>query len=298
MTSSSAIGFVGLGNMGKPMVTRIIHGGHHPVVFDIRKDAVDSVRDIGATPASSPKEVASRADIVLVSLPTQVAVQQVALGDAGLIHGNRFRVYVDLSTTGPTMAEKISEQLAHGGVASLDAPVSGGVPGAVSGSLSIMASGPKEVFERCHPILQLLAKNIFHVGPKVGQGQALKLINNFLSATAMSATSEALMLGRKLGLDARMMAEVINNSSGRNSATQDKFPKNIIPRKFDYGFRTSLMCKDLGLYADMAKELGAPISIGETVRSIWQLVLAEEGEESDFTRVARHFEKLGGVEIS
>jgi 2-hydroxy-3-oxopropionate reductase len=274
------------------MSSRLLERGYPLTVFDIRNEAIAPLRRSGALVANSPAQIGSEAEIVLVSLPTPDIVREVALGDNGLIHGKKFHTYIDLSTTGPRVAHQVADRMAQEKFDVLDAPVSGGVPAAIAGTLSIMVSGPPHIFEKCQPILQVMGRSIFHVGSKIGQGQAMKLINNLLSATALAATSEAVVLGERAGLDTKTMIEILNASSGRNSATLDKFPSSILPRTFDYGFKTSLMCKDLDLCMEMADNMYLPMRIGEIVRQVWNLAKSEVGGESDFTAIFKHFEKL------
>lgn len=294
----ASLGFVGLGNMGSRMAKRLIQAGQDLVVYDIRPEAVEPFRSAGVTIVSSPAEVSSRAEIVLVSLPTPNVVEDVALGKNGLRDGGKMRVYVDLSTIGPRTARFVAERLKANEVDALDAPVSGGVPGAEKGTLAIMASGPKDTFENCRPVLEIIGKNIFYVGEKPGQGQMMKLVNNLLSATALVATSEAMVLGVKAGLEPKTMLDVLNAGSGRNSATEDKFPRSVVTRKFDYGFKTALMYKDLKLCMDEAEIAGVPMWVGTAVREMWKLAVATGGGDRDFTTIVQYFEDWAGVTVS
>jgi 3-hydroxyisobutyrate dehydrogenase-like beta-hydroxyacid dehydrogenase len=295
MNSLPKLGFIGLGNMGKPMSSRLLERGYQLVVFDSRNEAIHSLSEKGALAAKSPAAIGSETDIVLISLPTPDIVREVAIGENGLIHGRRFHTYIDLSTTGPDVAQLVGDRLVQEKIGVLDAPVSGGVPGAITGSLSIMASGPRQIFEECRPILRAIGDNIFYVGDKIGHGQVMKLINNFLSATALAATSEAVVLGAKAGLNPKSMIDILNASSGRNSATLDKFPKSILPGTYDYGFKTSLMCKDLDLCMEMANGMCVPTWIGGIVRQVWNFARYEIGSDSDFTTIFRYFEKRANL---
>jgi 3-hydroxyisobutyrate dehydrogenase-like beta-hydroxyacid dehydrogenase len=221
---SRQIGFVGLGQMGGPMSRRLRAAGHALVVHDLRAEATDALVAEGAETASSPAEVADRAEVVLVSLPTPQVVREVALGPDGLIHGDATRTYVDLSTTGQAVAMEVAAALAERGTLPIDAPVSGGVRGAINGTLAVMAAGPAAELERVRPLLEVFGR-VFHVGDRPGLGQLMKLANNFLSASAIVATAEAVVLGVKGGLDPATMLDVINASTGRNTASEDKFPR-------------------------------------------------------------------------
>lgn len=288
------LGFIGLGNMGLPMATRLIEAGHKLVVFDTRPEIVAEAVDLGAQAASSPRDVADRAETVLASLPSVQASRDVAVGADGVIEGRRVERFVDLSTVGSTAAQQIQTQLTERGIAMLDSPVSGGVGGAAKGTLALMVSGPRDEFEVVEPILARLGTPFF-VDTKPGAGQTMKLVNNLLAATALAATSEVVVMGVKAGLDPSVMIEVINAGSGATNASRDKFPKSILPRSFDYGFATGLMVKDVRLYLEEAEALGLPTEVAAAVGRLWELVMREEGPESDFTAAIKPIEAAAGV---
>jgi len=294
--AKETIGFIGVGRMGQPMASRLIAAGHPVVAYDVQGQALSAIAGKGAETASSPAEVAARAEIVMVSLPVPAAVHEVALGEQGVAAGSRARVFVDLSTTGPRVAKTIAAALAERGITAIDAPVSGGVTGAVKGTLAVMTSGPKPECDRLKPILEAIGK-VFYIGPEPGMGQMMKLINNLLSATATAATSEAVVLGVKAGLDPHVMIDVINAGSGRNTATEDKFPRAILPRSFDYGFALGLMTKDVKLCIDEADALQVPMWIGQAVKQLWLYGLGQGGPDQDFTALITHIEKWSGVTV-
>src|SRR6202049_2012805 len=256
------IGFIGLGKMGFPMARRLIEPNQQRVVFAQRKEALDRLVALGAQAASSPKDVADRAENVLASLPSLQASLEVATGTGGVSEGKLIKRFVDLSTVGSHMAVRIHDLLAKRNIVQLDSPVSGGVGGAEKGTLAVMVSGPKAEFEAIKPALAVIGK-VFFIGEKPGSGQTMKLANNFLSATAMVATSEAVVMGVKSGLDPNVMIEVINAGSGLNTASRDKFPRAILPRSFDFGFATGLMVKDVRLFLEEAKALGMSMEVAE-----------------------------------
>lgn len=289
----SRIGFIGLGNMGHPMATRLRAAGHELVVQDMRFE--HAARFAGAEAVRTPKDVADHADIVLLSLPTPGAVRSVALDDDGLVRGARAKLVIDLSTTGPTLAAELAEALGRRGVQFMDAPVSGGVTGAEKGTLAIMASGPKDAFERAQPFLSAFGR-LFYVGEKPGQGQAMKLLNNLLSATAMAVTTEAVVLGVKAGLDAKVMLDVFNAGSGRNTATTDKFPRSVLDRSFNFGFRAVLLHKDVRLCKEFADALGVAFPVGKAVAEVWERAAKELGD-GDFTRIVELAERSAGVTV-
>jgi 3-hydroxyisobutyrate dehydrogenase-like beta-hydroxyacid dehydrogenase len=290
------IGFIGLGNMGAPMAGRLLDAGHTLTVFDTREAALRPFAARGAQAAGSPAALASVVETVLVSLPTPDIVRQVALGANGLADGNKLKTFVDLSTTGPRAAEEIAKGLAAKGITAVDSPVSGGVGGAQKGTLAVMISGPKERFDQLRPLLEIVGK-VFYLGEKPGLGQMMKLANNLLSATALAITSEAMVMGVKAGLDPKVMLDVINAGSGRNTASQDKFPKAILPRTFDFGFTNGLMYKDVKLCLEEASALGVPMWVASAVRQMWFLACTQIGPDADFTTIVQCIEKWAGVEV-
>ena len=288
------IGFIGLGNMGFPMARRLIEARHQVVVFDTRKEVVDKLVALGATAATSPKDVADRAETVMASLPSLQASLDVATGKGGVIEGKKVKRFVDLSTVGSQMAVKIHDLLKKANIVQIDSPVSGGVPGAEKGTLAVMVSGPRAEFETIKAALEVIGK-IFFIGEKPGAGQTMKLANNFLSATAMVATSEAVVMGVKSGLDPKVMIDVINAGSGMSTASRDKFPRAVLPRSFDYGFATGLMVKDVRLAIDEMRSLGLNMEVAESVGRLWETVIRDQGAESDFTTAIKPIEKAAGV---
>jgi 3-hydroxyisobutyrate dehydrogenase-like beta-hydroxyacid dehydrogenase len=294
---TAPIGFVGLGQMGGPMSRRLLAAGYELVVHDLRAEAVEDLVAAGAEAAKSPAEVAGRAELVLISLPTPDVVRTVALGPDGLIHGGALRTYVDLSTTGQAVAVAVATALAERGVTTLDAPVSGGVRGAINGTLAVMAAGPVPALERARPLLEVFGR-VFHVGERPGLGQLMKLANNFLSATAIVATAEAVVLGVKGGLDPATMLAVINASTGRNTASEDKFPRQILSGNYAAGFTAGLLTKDLGLCAAAAEALGVPMPVAALVHAQWQRAVAELGAEADITRIVALVEQAAGARLA
>ena len=290
------IGFIGLGKMGFPMARRLIEAGHHLIAFDTRNEVVEQLVARGAEAGASPKDVADRAETVMASLPSLQASLDVATGAGGVIEGNRVKRFVDLSTVGSQMAVRIHDLLAKRNIVQIDSPVSGGVGGAEKGTLAVMVSGPRSEFEAIKPALQVIGK-VFFIGEKPGAGQTMKLANNFLSATAMVATSEAIVMGVKSGLDPKVMIEVINAGSGMNTASRDKFPRSVLPRSFDFGFATGLMVKDVRLALEEMKSLGLSMEVAEAVGRLWEVVIRDEGAESDFTAAIKPIEKAAGVVV-
>ena len=288
------IGFIGLGNMGQPMARRLIAAGHKLIVYDTRNDAVAPLVAMGAQVASSPADVADRVETVMASLPSLQISEKVALGEGGVIQGKRIKRFIDLSTTGATVAAKIAAGLARKNIVQIDCPVSGGVGGASKGTLAVMVSGPKVEIDLVKNVLAVFGK-VFVIGEQAGMAQTMKLANNFLSATAMAATSEAVAMGVKAGLDPTVMIDVINAGSGRTTASDGKFPQAILPRTFNYGFATALMLKDVRLCVEQAKSLNVPNSVMSAVLDQWEATNKEFGGDSDFTAIVKMIEQRAGV---
>jgi 3-hydroxyisobutyrate dehydrogenase-like beta-hydroxyacid dehydrogenase len=293
----AVVGFVGVGRMGGPMASRLLDAGYELCIYDVSAEAMKPFAARGAHIAASPAEVASQAEIVLVSLPTPDIVREVALGgNAGIINGSKVRLMIDLSTTGPGVATEVAGQLAERHIGWVDSPVSGGMTGAKAGTLAVMVSCPKKIFGEIEPMMKTFGK-LFFAGEKPGMAQTAKLANNLLAATAMVATSEVMAMGVKAGLDPKVLIDIINASSGRNSATQDKFPRAILPRTFDFGFATGLSYKDVRLCVEEAEAMGVPMVVGGAVREMLAITRARFGADSDFTHIAKLLEEWAGVEI-
>jgi 3-hydroxyisobutyrate dehydrogenase-like beta-hydroxyacid dehydrogenase len=276
------------------MARRLIEAGHKLIVYDTRDDAVAPLVALGAQVASSPADVADRVETVMASLPSLQISEKVAIGEGGVVQGKRIKRFIDLSTTGATVAAKIAAVLAKKNIVQIDCPVSGGVGGASKGTLAVMISGPKAEIELVKDALAVFGK-VFVIGEKPGMAQTMKLANNFLSATAMAATSEAVAMGVKAGLDPAVMIDVINAGSGRTTASDGKFPQAILPRTFNYGFATALMLKDVRLCVEEAKSLNVPNSVMSTVLDQWETTNKEFGGDSDFTAIVKMIEKRAGV---
>lgn len=290
------LGFVGLGRMGSPMVRRLAEAGHHIIVHDRRPDAASDLPGNSISVAATAAAVADEAEVVFCSLPTPPVVKEVVLGADGLASGAKAKVVIDLSTTGPSMAKIIAAELAGRGIDWVDAPVSGGIAGASNGSLAVMVSCKKSVFDEIEPVLANFGKR-FYCGENAGTAQVAKLGNNMIAAAVILLSAEALAMGVKSGLDPRIMCDIINASSGRNSATQDKFPRAVLPGTFDFGFATALSYKDVRMCVDEAENLGVPMVAGSLVRQMLAATNARFGPDSDFTSMVRIVEEWAGIEI-
>lgn len=294
--SSATLGFVGVGKMGSPMTARLINAGFKVCVYDASRDAMSAMEKLGAQAAGSAAAVASAVDTVFLSLPNPQIVQSVALGAGGIIEGNKVQRVIDFSTIGPRAAKAVADGLAAKNISYIDAPVSGGLKGAREGTLAIMVACAKPVYTAAEDLLRNFGK-VFHLGEIPGQAQTMKLANNLLAGAAIALTSEAMVMGVKAGLDPKVMLDVLNTSTGRNSATQDKFPRSVLPGTFDFGFTTGLSYKDVSLCIDEAEALGVPMVVGSTVRQMLAVTKALYGADSDFTSMCRVVETWAGVEV-
>ena len=290
------LGFIGVGNMGGPMSGHLLKAGHEVVVYDNNPAAAAKAAEAGASKLGSVKAVADQVETLFLCLPTPQIVEQVALGPGGVIEGSRVKTVVDLSTIGPRTAAAVAAGLAKRDIAYVDSPISGGVPGAVKATLAVIVSCPRALYDTLQPVLQNFGKTFF-LGEKPGQAQTMKLANNILSAAAVAMTSEAVVMGVKAGLDPKVMIDVINAGSGRNTASADKFPRCVLPRTFDVGFKAALAYKDVRLCVDEAEHLGAPMVVGSAVREMLSITLALVGKDADFSEVVKVCESWAGVEV-
>ncbi|MFZ0248650.1 MAG: NAD(P)-dependent oxidoreductase [Acidimicrobiales bacterium] len=274
------IGFVGLGNMGSVLAANLVETGHDVVTHDA---AGPGRNPVGAEFAATVADVAGRADVVILSLPDGSASEQVTRAIAATPR-RRVTHVVDTSTIGVAAAQAIDGLLESAGLSYVDAPVSGGIAGARSRTLSVMYAGGDAACETVEPALAGLSDRRRRVGDRPGMAQALKLANNFLSATALAATSEAVAFGLSVGLDMATMLEVIDSSSGQSAATSDKFPHHVVTGRYAAGFANSLMAKDMRLYIGAVEAQGAPSVLGSVTASVWERFAAEE-PGADFTRI-------------
>jgi len=290
------LGWIGVGRMGSRMARHLVDAGHKLTICDTSADAVRAFTDLGGTAVSTPRDVASAADVVFVSLPTPPIVEAVALGPGGVIEGDRVRYFVDTSTSGSATARRVFQGLAQKDIVGVDCPISGGLAGAEAGTLALMLACPESVFDELKPLVEPMGHPYF-IGSEPGQGQTRKLLNNLLSATAMAVSAEALVLGKKAGLDPALVIEVITAGTGRNTATETKIPKFVLPRKYDLGFSIGLLDKDVRLCLDEAKALGMPMVVGTAVEQLLAITSASEGYEADMTRIVKTLEQWAGVEV-
>jgi 3-hydroxyisobutyrate dehydrogenase-like beta-hydroxyacid dehydrogenase len=291
------VGFIGLGAMGVPMSQRLLEAGYSLVVHDVRKEAVEAIAAKGAKGAASAKEVAEQCRKVITIVPNSDAVEQVVFGAGGLLEGMKAGdILIEMTSSYPPSTLKVNQALAAKGIHMIDAPVSGGVVGAVAGTLSVMVGGDEKIFETCRPILSVMGKNLFYIGG-IGFGHALKAINNFLSATTLAATSEALILASKIGISPQRAVEVLQVSTGRSYATELKVPKFVLPRTFNSGFTLELMHKDLNTVTRMAREYKVPMLMANLVQEVYGYSLAHGDKNTDHTAIFASLEELAGTKV-
>jgi 3-hydroxyisobutyrate dehydrogenase-like beta-hydroxyacid dehydrogenase len=281
--------------MGANMSARLAGHVDRLLVHDLSPEAVQSLVDKGAVAVGSAKELGDTCDIVFMSLPTPPIVRAAVLGEGGIAEGSRVKIVCDLSTSGPKLAQELHDALTPKGIASIDAPVSGGIKGAHDGTLAIMASGPQAQYDTIQPMLARMGRP-FYMGETPGAGQVMKLVNNLLSIAAIAVTAEGMAVGIKAGLDPAKMIEVLNSGTGSNSATRDKWPRSVLPRSFDFGFAAALSLKDTRLLLDEASAMGVPLQIGEITRSYLERTLADYGDDADFTAMAKVVEQDAGLD--
>jgi 2-hydroxy-3-oxopropionate reductase len=290
------IGFIGLGIMGRPMAKNLLKAGYPLAVFDLNKDAMEDLVKAGALAARTCKEAAERADVVITMLPDSPEVKEVILAKDGVIEGvRRDAVVIDMSSINPLVSQEIEKELRKKGVEMLDAPVSGGEPGAIQGVLAIMVGGEKAVFEECLEILKAMGKNIVHVGP-IGSGGYVKLVNQIIVALNIAAVGEAFALGMKAGLDPQTIYQAIRGGLAGSAVLDAKAPM-IFQRNFNPGFKIKLHRKDLHNALSTAQSLGVPLPLSSFVQQILISLMVEGRGEEDHSALATFFEKMARVEI-
>lgn len=288
------VGFLGLGRMGGPMAENLLAHTGQLLVHDVSAQAVATLVEKGAEAAGSAAALGERCDVVFTSLPTPAIVREAVLGEEGVASRRAPRIICDLSTSGPQLADELADALT-GKAMCLDAPVSGGIAGAKAGTISIMVGGPAAAFEEVRPMLEAMGKPT-HMGETPGAGQTMKLVNNLLGAVAIGVTAEGMAFGIKQGLDPARMIDVLNQSTGINSATRDKWPKSVLPRTFDFGFAAALSLKDTRLLLDEAKAAEVPLPLGQIVADYLERTLEREGPQADFTAIAKVVEEAAGLD--
>lgn len=290
------IGFIGLGIMGKPMAKNLQKAGYELVVMDKNMDLTDEFAATGATVVSTPKAVAEQVKTIITMLPNSPHVKEVVLGNDGIIEGAKpGTIVVDMSSIAPLVSREIAAQLAEKEVELLDAPVSGGEPKAIDGTLSVMVGGKKEVFDKCYDIMKTMAGSVVLTG-SIGAGNTTKLANQIIVALNIAAMSEALVLATKAGVEPDLVFQAIRGGLAGSTVLDAKAPL-VMDRKFDPGFRINLHIKDLQNALDTAHEIGAPIQLTAGVMEIMQAMKADDMDGLDHGALIRHYEKLAKVEV-
>jgi 3-hydroxyisobutyrate dehydrogenase len=286
---STVVGFIGLGNMGRPMALRLVRAGYEVRAYDLVQEAREALRAAGAVAAESAAHAATGAKVVILMLPNSSVVRDVVTDAEFMQALDADALVVDMSSGEPAVTRELAAHLADRGIRMIDAPVSGGVSGAKNGTLTIMAAGTAEEVEVARPLLEVLGK-VFAVGP-VGSGHALKAFNNLLSATHLWATGEVMAAGERFGLDPDVMLSVFNASSGRSGSTEAKWPRFVRSGSFDSGFSLQLMIKDMRIAMDLCAKEGVPARLGQRALEVWEQAGAELDPGADHTEIARWLAK-------
>ncbi|MFC0401006.1 3-hydroxyisobutyrate dehydrogenase [Paraburkholderia rhizosphaerae] len=291
------IGFVGLGNMGAPMARNLLKAGHALQVFDVSAAAVQALAEAGAVPAASPKAAATAAECVITMLPAAAHVRSVLTGDDGVLAGVAQGVtIVDSSTIDPASVKAFAELAQRQRNAFVDAPVSGGTGGAVAGTLTFMVGGSTDAYEHVKPVLSAMGRNIVHCGD-TGTGQVAKICNNLVLGVTMAGVAEGMALGEALGIDPKVLASIMNTSTGRcwSSDTYNPFPGVIdtapSSRGYTGGFGTDLMLKDIGLATDAAKSVRQPVFVGALAQQLYQAMSTNGAGKLDFSAVIKLYRR-------
>ena len=290
------IGFIGLGIMGKPMSKNLLKAGHEVIVCDVVRAAVDELVAAGAKAAASPRDIAPQVELVITMLPNSPEVKQVVLGKDGILEGAKAGLIVaDMSSIAPLASREVAAKLAEKGVEMLDAPVSGGQPKAIDGTLSVMVGGKQEVFDRCLPVFKAMAASVVRVGD-IGAGNVAKLANQVVVALNIAAVSEALVLAAKAGVEPELVYQAIRGGLAGSTVMDAKAPL-MLDRKFNPGFRINLHIKDLDNALDTGHQFGAPLPLTASVREIMQALKVDGLSDSDHGALVRYFEKQAKIEL-
>lgn len=290
------IGFIGLGIMGKPMSKNLLKAGYELVVLDKNQKAVEELLSAGATYAATPKEVAEQAEIIITMLPNSPHVKEVVLGENGIIEGAKSgSVVVDMSSIAPLVSRELAEKLAEKGVEMIDAPVSGGEPKAIDGTLSVMVGGKQDVFDQCYPVMKAMAGSVVLTG-SVGAGNVTKLANQIIVALNIAAMSEALVLASKAGVEPELVYQAIRGGLAGSTVLDAKAPL-VMDRKFDPGFRINLHIKDLSNVLETSHELGVPLPLTAAVMEMMQALKVDGLGDADHSSLVKYYEKMANVEV-
>jgi 3-hydroxyisobutyrate dehydrogenase-like beta-hydroxyacid dehydrogenase len=299
MNQPLAIGFIGLGVMGAPMAGHLARAGHSLTLLDANADtARDLAATLGAKAAVTPAEVAARSDIVITMLPNGSVVQQVALGEQGLLQGLRpGALLLDTSSSEPWLTQATGAELAAVGVTMVDAPVSGAAWGAAEANLVFMVGGDAANLARVRPLLDLMGRAVFHLGG-LGAGHAMKCLNNLITAMTFSATAEGLVIGKRYGLDPAAMVDVLNESTGMSWISQNHIAQRVLSRSFDDPFKLELMLKDVAIANTLARETGSSVPIAGLGQQLWQAAARAAGPGASVSELVRWVEQQNDTPLN
>jgi 2-hydroxy-3-oxopropionate reductase len=290
------IGFIGLGIMGKPMAANLIRAGHELVVSAHNEAAASELAQLGASTARTPREIAAQVELLITMLPNSPQVRDVALGPDGIVGGARpDLIYFDMSSIAPAVAQEVAQALAERGVKMLDAPVSGGEPKAIDGTLSIMVGGDREAFDQVHDVLAAMGSSVVHVGD-IGAGNTTKLANQVIVALNIAAVSEALVLAQKAGVAPGAVVEAIRGGLAGSAVLEAKAPM-MLAHEFKPGFRINLHIKDLNNAMDTSEDIGAPLPLTAAVLDVLRLLDAEDHGGEDHSGLVQYYEALAGTRL-
>ncbi|SNS85607.1 tartronate semialdehyde reductase [Anaerovirgula multivorans] len=291
------IGFIGLGIMGKPMAKNLVKAGYQLAVLDLNKASVEELKAMGAETASSSSELASRCEVIITMLPNSPQVKEVVLGENGVIEGAKpGTVVIDMSSIAPLASREIYAALAEKGVDLLDAPVSGGEPKAIDGTLAVMVGGKKEVFDKYYDIMKTMAASVVYVGES-GAGNVAKLCNQVVVALNISAVSEALILAKKAGVDPDLVYQAIRGGLAGSTVMDAKAPM-MMDRNFNPGFRIDLHIKDLNNVLETSHGVGVPLPLTAQVMEMMQAIKLDGCGVEDHSSLVKYYEKLANIEVT
>jgi len=292
------VGFIGTGNMGKPMASHLLAAGYELTVHDRRKEATEELVKQGASWADTPKAVAQASEVTITSLPGPLEVEEITLGANGIFEGaNKGHFYIDMSTNAPSSIRKVANIAASKGIEVLDAPVTGGVRGAKKATLTIMVGANRHAYESCEPILRKLGEHVILMG-EVGSGCVAKLVNNMMSISNVIVAMEAMVLGAKAGVDVQKLFEVVDSGSGSSAMFKAAFPYGIFKGRFEPPvFTLSLAAKDLRLGVDYARDLNVPLRLAQDASSLLNVLIGRGLGEKDVSAYITLMEKATGVEV-
>jgi 2-hydroxy-3-oxopropionate reductase len=290
------IGFIGLGIMGRPMARNLLKAGHTLVVSAHGADAARELSELGASTAATPREIAEQVDVVITMLPNSPEVRHVALGPNGIIEGTHSGlVYVDMSSISPSVAQEVARALGEQGVGMIDAPVSGGEPKAIEGTLSIMVGGDRETFDQVREVLDAVGASVVHVG-EIGAGNIAKLANQVIVAVNIAAVSEAFVLAEKAGVSPQSVFDAIRGGLAGSTVLEAKGPM-MLDHDFKPGFRIDLHIKDLVNALDSSRDVGAPLPLTASVLQMLTSLHAHGHGKEDHSGLVQHYEALAGVRL-